>query len=304
VAFLVGVPLLELWLEARDARRLTATDTFARIRSSRIRYRLIGPGGTAPCVVFLSGMSGSLEQFDTAQQEISSFADALTYDRGSYGFSSGSTAFDAERQAEELASLLAALGIDRPVVLVAFSSAVSLARVLAAHRQEQVASLVFLNPYLPEIEERLSSPWRPRVYARWLLTDTLTSLFALKRVSAWLQHRRTPVPEGSLEQKNEAIAMRFRHWWAVDREWLAAATTGRQVAAVGPLPDRPLIVLAEEVSAMGEAGRIQNEMVEDLAARLPHGSVRRLILADHVESIRTGANYAALIAAIREVAAR
>ncbi len=306
LAALVLLPVLaagvELWLEARDARVLTADDTFAQIPGARIRYRLMGSGQP---VVFLTGMASALEQFDRAQLEVSSFATALTYDRGGAGFSR-SSAYDAEQQAAELAALLTALDIRQPIVLVAFSSSASVGRVFVDRYRQRVSALILLDPYLPELEERTRSPWRARSYIRWLVADTVYSLFGVKRLSRWIEETRGRAEVLSLphERKARAVLGRFWHWWAVDGEALAEERTNRQTAAAGGLSDLPLIVLAGDMTTLGELGRHQDDAVRELAARSRYGRIHRLTAADHGEMVWNEPNYVQLITAISDTVSR
>ncbi len=296
IVLLATAIALELWLEVREARRITAGDTFVELGNTRIRYRLTGSGEP---VVFLSGMAATLEQFDRAQIEASTFATTLTYDRGGSGFSRGS-AYDAEQQADELAALLGALGIRRPVVLVAFSSAASLGRVYVGRYRQRVSALILLDPYLPELEERTTSPWRARSYARWLMSESVRSLFGIKRASAWMESfsdRDVSLPH----QKALATQRRFRHWWAVTRDCLATARTNRQVAAAGGLSDLHLIVLAGDMTPLGDLGRIQDEVVHDFARRSNYGSIRRLSAGDHGEMVWSEPNFVAVMRAVRDM---
>jgi pimeloyl-ACP methyl ester carboxylesterase len=146
VALVVSVLLTELALEARDVARYMPGQTFATVGDARIRYRLLGAEHTGATVVFLSGLSGSIEQVDDIQRAVSSAVPSLAYDRAGYGFSQGSTAHSAEEQAKELAALLHALKLEEPVVLVAYSSSAPIARIFAGCFPEKTAGMYLIDP--------------------------------------------------------------------------------------------------------------------------------------------------------------
>jgi pimeloyl-ACP methyl ester carboxylesterase len=305
VLLLLAAALLERWFEFRDAERLTASDTFVDVDGARVRYRSAGEGHPGPTVVFLHGGGGSLEQWDRAQEGVATFAPTLAYDRGGSGFSRGSRAHDGVEQADELVRLLAALRMDRPIIVVGFSVSVSLARIVANRYRSKVAGLVLLEPYLPELEGRIvgrHGPWRTT--ARWLIDENVSTLFGLKRLSHFIKARRAPVPSTALEQKVEGVLLRFPHWWAMDREWLALPETARQVEAAGNLEGLRLTILLSSTSReTGEAGRVFDELCRGLAKRTGRGSVRTLGPVDHGSVLDEARSTGIVVDAIRELAA-
>jgi pimeloyl-ACP methyl ester carboxylesterase len=295
--------LAERWLEIQDVKRVAGSETFVDMGDAHVRYRLVGGGQSGPTVVFLTGMSGSIEQWDHVQTRVAAFAPSLAYDRGGSGFSRGSTAHDAQQQAAELAGLLAALGLDRRIILVGFSMSASIARVFVGRYRERVAGLVLVAPYLPEIESRIAGHHGPlRAYARWLIHESVTTLFGLKRVAGFIADRRgRPVDLTDVDQRATAILMRFGHWWAVDREWLETTETAREALAADALTDLPVILLAGGTTDFGETGRDLDEVNREFAARSSRGSLRSLGRADHGHLLQDVTAYQPLIAAIRDL---
>jgi pimeloyl-ACP methyl ester carboxylesterase len=314
VVGLLGVAVLaERWLEGQDAKRVAGSDTFVNVGGAQLRYRLAGAGQRGPAVVLLGGFSASMEQWDRVQTTVASFATVLAYDRGGYGFSRGSTAHNAQQQADELAGLLSALSLDRPIVLVGFSTGASIARVFIGRYRKQVSGLVLASPHMPEMEGRIvGHHGLIRDSARWLLRESVTTLFGLKRLVGLLTIRENPLRPNAVEQKITAIEMRFSHWWAVDRELLATPTTARQTLAADPLRDLPLILLADGTWSKGETGRVRDEIYRSLIARSGRGSLRNLdpghadlhdFVGDMILApVKDGVAYQALIDAIRELA--
>ncbi|HEY5146711.1 MAG TPA: alpha/beta hydrolase, partial [Polyangiaceae bacterium] len=109
LVLVLSTSLIEHYLEGRAFRRLTASETFVPVRGSQIRYRTLGTTQTGSTVVFINGLVGSLEQWDLVQRDVADFAPTVTYDRGGFGFSQGSSAHSARDQADELSAVLTAL---------------------------------------------------------------------------------------------------------------------------------------------------------------------------------------------------
>jgi pimeloyl-ACP methyl ester carboxylesterase len=303
IGLLGAAALAESWLEVQDVKRVAGSETFVDVGGAHVRYRLVGGGQSGPIVVLLNGMSGSVEQWQHVQTSVGTFAVVLAYDRGGSGFSRGSGAHDAQQQADELAGLLAALGLERRIVLVGFSNSASIARVFVGRHRERVAGLVLAAPYLPEIEGRVAGRHGPlRAYARWLLHESVTTLFGLKRFAAMVAGRSGHSARSTIvEQRVTAILLRFGHWWAVDREWLATVATAREVFASDALGDLPLILLSSATTDIGESGRIGDEVTREFAARSSRGSVRSLGRGDHRNVLDDVSSYQAVIDAIHDV---
>ena len=234
IGLLVVAAVVERQLAARGLRRLTATETFANLDGARVRYRLRGKEHRRPAVLFLNGISASLEQFARIQPEVSAFAPVIAYDRAGYGFNGGGQAHSAGEQAAEIVRLLAAVGVDGPVVLLGYSNAASIARVFADRYPEKVAGILYLDPFLPEVESRVPSVHSEyRRYARSLLRENTLTLLGLKRLGPALGGGRpTQSPD---EDRTEAIRGRS-HWWAVTREMLATNQTHREALSARPGP--------------------------------------------------------------------
>ena len=266
----------ERWLEARDEARLAGADTFADAGGARVRYRLAGADRPGAPVVFINGMAGSLEQWEFLQNEVSAFAPALAYDRGGLGFSHGSRAHDGAQQADELAEVLTALGIRRPVVVVGYSTSASIARIFASRHPSMTAGLLLLDPDLPEIEGRIPGRHNPfRTYFKPLLQDTVTSLFGLRRLASRISEWRGRFVLHTLaEERAHAVLLRFSHWWAVDREWMRVEDTSRQVREIGSLGSIPVLIYTGNLHFEGAANRLYLDLVRALAARTSHGDLR------------------------------
>ena len=259
VVLLGAASLVERHVEGREIELLTASAPFADVGGAHIRYQLIGLDKPGPIVVFLNGMAASLEQWHEIEPNVAAFAPTLTYDRGGYGYSYGSSAHGAGEQADELAALLAKLQIDRPLVLVSYSVSASVARVFVARHRAMVAGVASLEPYLPELQGRFIKRGPYRSYYRWLVTASLSTFFGYRRWQAFLKARHGETVE-------PAALLRFSHWWAVDRELLATPRTQAETMGAAPLGNVPLLLLMpkewESEDAYRELARAYAEFVK------------------------------------------
>jgi pimeloyl-ACP methyl ester carboxylesterase len=267
---LIGAALLERFLEKRDFARLAASETYAQLGESRVRYRLLGADKPGPTVVLLHGMLASAEQWEGLQLELSANHPVLAYDRGGSGFSETSTAHSGVDQARELAQLLEALNIKRPVIVVGYSISSMEARLFADQFPEKTSGLVLFDPYLPERDSVLprAGPSIRRSYVRTFSSGCLTSLFGIRRFMSSLDSRQ---PSSLQEQRSSALLWSFHFWWAEAREWWAATETQRQVVeSRAPLP--PLLYLSNPIAEADPVRPILFQFV----ARSRHGEVRFL----------------------------
>ena len=283
----------ERYCEANDLERYASRETFAKVDSARVRYRLLSRDQAASPVVFLTGMIGSIEQWDLVQSGVATFAPALAYDRAGAGFSSGSSAHDAQQQGDELAALLVAVGLNRPVVVVGYSASGSVARGFAAQHPAQVSALVLVEPTLPELDTRLPTrhgPWR--TYGRTLGTCSLLSLFGVRRLAnqfGFLKFQ--PLPRTEMDYRAQAVLQRFSHWWAFDRELLAQAASEREVLAGTSVEDRPLVIFSAESSGEDETARAYAQLLQEYASAhkgvmTSLGAVDHSVVLNQPESVK------------------
>ncbi|HTD72653.1 MAG TPA: alpha/beta hydrolase [Steroidobacteraceae bacterium] len=265
---LIGAALLEQFLEKRDFARLAASETFAQLGESRVRYRLLGADKPGPTVVLLHGMLASAEQWEGFQRELSAKHPVLAYDRGGSGFSESSSAHSGVDQARELAQLLDALNIKRPVIVVGYSISSMEARLFADQFPEKTAGLVLFDPYLPERDSVLGDevPSIHRSYVRTFSSGCLTALFGIRRFMGSLESQK---PSTLQEQRSSALLWSFHFWWAEARDWWAAQDTQRLVVeSRAPLP--PLLYLSNPIADTDPV----RPLIFQFVARSPHGEVR------------------------------
>ncbi len=299
----LGVFLLftEFALEARDVTRYTRGQTFAAVGNSRIRYQLLGAEHSGATVVMLTGMIGSIEQFDEFQRNVAAAVPALVYDRGGYGFSEGSTAHSAYEQAGELAALLDALEVRQPIVLVAYSMSSHIARVFAGRFPERLASMYLIEPAMPELDKLLPQRHGPlRHFARFVATQLLASSLGYTRFTRGKHTRHDPASH--VEQRAEAVLARRPHYWALAREWHASLVTQQQTLDA-PVPLMlPLEVVYSRQFSEDETSKALREAYTNFVDRSSRGTLVEIESTDHSQLLKTGPALDRMVARIVQFA--
>ncbi|MEI9953785.1 MAG: alpha/beta hydrolase [Pseudomonadota bacterium] len=285
-------------LERRAQTRLTAGETFAEVNGARVRYRALGAEHTGRTIVLLPGIGASIEQMRHAQRRLAAKARTLTYDRAGYGFSVGSHAHTADDQAAELAELLDALSVSHPVVLVGYSSSALLARVFAGRYPTRTAGLYLVEPDFPEFEEQVPGRHGPRrLYARWVLHELLVSTLGLSRLCKL--GAPSSGPSGALDEREEEIFQRRRHFWALARDAYDLPTSFAQ-AKQAPVARVPLVIMSTEQT--DPSAGLLNELYAELARRSPRGKVVQLPGYDHGRLFEPGPVLDAIVEGVTEMA--
>jgi pimeloyl-ACP methyl ester carboxylesterase len=129
----------------------------------RLEARVKGSGN--PAVVFETGFTGGIPLYWKLQDRIAEHTRTLVYERAGLGRSDpGPQPRTAEQMARDLHSLLAALDIRPPIVLVGHSAGGLFMRVFAHDYPTEVAAMVFIDPATEASYERMrqSNPkdWR------------------------------------------------------------------------------------------------------------------------------------------------
>jgi pimeloyl-ACP methyl ester carboxylesterase len=302
VALVASTLLAEFVLEARDVARYMPGQTFAAVGAARIRYRLLGAERPGATVVFLSGLSGSIEQADHFQHAVSGAVPSLAYDRAGCGFSEGSRAHSADEQAKELAALLRVLNLERPVVLVAYSASAPLARVFAGCFPEKTAGMYLIEPTMPELNERMPQLRSPRRYlVRFIAYHLLTSSLGYIRLIQRLCSRQGPV--SLIEQRAEAVLARRPHYWALAQEWYALPDSWRQTLGAQVPPALPLEVVISKEVAGNETSKAKALLYAELVARSSRGRLVELEeVVDHERLLQPGPMFDRMIVRIKLLA--
>ena len=236
----------------------------------RLEARVKGTGN--PAVVFETGFTGGIPLYWKLQDRIAEHTRTLVYERAGLGRSDpGPQPRTAEQMARDLHSLLAALDIRPPVVLVGHSAGGLFMRVFAHDYPADVAAMVFIDPATEASYERMrqSSP------------------------KEW-QTMETKLPEGLLRQ-----------WTALP----ASLDEARSAWPLPPIP-YVLITATKPLGEWGLKSREDMEAWpkehQALLAHLPSTTITHIILpqADHLSVLKEPAVAKAILDTVERVRAR
>ena len=217
--------------------------THVQAGAHRLEVSVFGQG--VPAVVIEPAFGGSAESWLSIANTLATETTVVTYDRAPYGSSSRAQDDRTPIQiAQDLHSVLDALGIDHPVVLVGHSAGGVYVRAFAGLYSRQVAGMVLVDS-AHEAQEQVRGllPWRTAVL------EALT--LPLLRIA----------PSAMLNGADRRSMI---------REFRASKrlTAADQPLASGGLGDRPLIVLTRGPGAKtpeSRSWRLWHGLHEDLA---------------------------------------
>jgi pimeloyl-ACP methyl ester carboxylesterase len=236
----------------------------------RLEARVKGSGN--PTVVFETGFTGGIPLYWKLQDRIAEHTRTLLYERAGLGRSDpGPQPRTAEQMARDLHSLLAALAIRPPVVLVGHSAGGLFMRVFAHDYPSEVAALVFIDPATEASYDRMrqSGP------------------------KDW-QAMNTKLPEG------------LRRQWAA---LPASIEEARSAWPLPPIP-YVIITAMKPLGEWGLKSREDMEAWttehQALLAHLPSATITHIILpqADHLSVLKEPAVAKAILDAVEQVRAR
>jgi pimeloyl-ACP methyl ester carboxylesterase len=215
------------------------------------------------------GAGQSVAQWNGLQPRLAATYRTCVYERAGSGTSEkGPTPRTAEAISADLQTLIDKTRIATPFLLVSHSLGGMYAQLFAAQHPAEIAGLVFLDPRTAEFQLGYR--------------DTLT---AEERAADELDNQQVI--------KNETFGPEIE----------AADTSAGQVAAAGPLPSVPVIVLTAGLSGVDSAAgtAFWRKTHENLAAMVPNG-VHMLVDGAEHEIWRT--HEQVVVDAIAKVAAR
>ena len=139
--------------ELDDEARSRAPGSFVNLTRGRVHYELAGPEDRR-LVVLAHGFSAPSFVWDPTFEELLSRGfRVLRYDLYGRGFSDRpDAAYDRALYVEQLHELLAALGVGDPVDLVGLSMGGPVIACYTASYPEQVARLVFVDPFVGPVD--------------------------------------------------------------------------------------------------------------------------------------------------------
>ena len=140
--------------------RPTTETRFIDVGGHKLRFEVTGTASAAPAaptVVFDSGLGSGLRDWRGIVPEVARFARVIAYDRAGLGESQpGPEPRSFTQAATELRTLLRNAGIAPPYVLVGHSLGGANIRAFAHLYKDEVAGLVFVDPFSEDLFKSLS----------------------------------------------------------------------------------------------------------------------------------------------------
>ena len=253
--FLVGVLALTCLVAATsvrqamapgmDAARHPPSGQWVDVGGHRLHIVCVGAG--RPTVVLEAGMSGWSVDWSLVQPALARHTRTCAYDRAGYGWSDEAQASRSSAQvADELHALLVGAHIDEPIVLVGHSLGGLFAQMFARRYPRSVAGLVLVDSvHRAQSAEMPADLGRPYEVGM----RRLTAASALVAPTGLLRFLDQPasVVAARLPEPVRAAAVDFsfesKSYRTLAAEMRAFDESQQQVAAAGPLPAVPSVVL-------------------------------------------------------------
>ncbi len=247
---------------------------------------LLCEGEGSPTIILDAGQGGWSSDWGDFIPGLSADNRVCAYDRAGYGWSDPTLEDVTPRtQADDLAALLDAAGVEGPYLLVGFSHAGLHDRLFAADHADQMAGLVLVDPATEFDNDLLGEDLRQQ-------QDATVGLFRGFEALAGLGVIRMMGPENmagsapfiGTDPANPEIYYEFvasAQWWEtsiaefesrLDDDLLAL------VAEEGTLPDIPVVIIAsDEIESVGNADmdavqQARREQLQALADEAPQGT--------------------------------
>ena len=145
ILLLCGCPLL-LAQQSKTATQLSVQTQDIDVGGHKLRLKIAGTG--TPTVVLEYGLGGSINDWNDVFPEVARFTRVVAYDRAGYGKSEpGPEPRSQTRIATELHTLLQRAQIAPPYILVGHSLGGANIRAFAYLFKDEVAGLVFVDPF-------------------------------------------------------------------------------------------------------------------------------------------------------------
>ena len=277
--------------EARDRRRFPSPGRLVTVDGVVLHTVVEGSG---PVVLIDSGLGGGCLEWEAVAAGLREHATVVRYDRPGFGWSPPD---DADRSpvaaAERMRGLLAALGLDGPVVAVGHSLGGLHVRLLAQLHPSLVSGLVLVDPSHEDMLDATPTPRAAKVVEAVVRGMAVTAPFGMGRVGGRLssatvvaQLRTTPdeATAARLRQSKLLTSCSAGGLRAVATELtglLAALRQVQEVTAAHPVPPIPLTVMSAAAPGRSDAeakGRlVMDELHLKQAAASPLG---RRVLAE------------------------
>jgi len=264
IAGILTVSATVQWaLSVLDSRRFCAPGTFV----NGLHVYQLGAGN--PAIVFESGLGASCLSWRIVQSQLAASMATYSYDRAGFGWSSPDRSGRCllERRAEDLHTLLRALDVPKPYVLVAHSFGAYIVSFHAHHHPEEIAGIVLVDPLTPEewVNPTAAQRWRLRRVAFLNRFAGVLAFVGVARFGLWLLLRRRDESPGPLSRHIETLRRirselkkfppevvpfirahwsRSRFYWAMAANVRDLAACAKSVAQCSIPPHLPVTVLS------------------------------------------------------------
>jgi pimeloyl-ACP methyl ester carboxylesterase len=201
------------------------------------KLHLYCSGSGSPTVVLDYGLEGSYLDWRRVQPEVARFTRVCSYDRGGYGWSDPSPKpRTPAAMMEELHVLLAAAGEKPPYIVVGHSYGGYDALTHAHKFPDETAAVVLVDASHPDY--KLAFDLRRKLWLRFL---QYSMPFGLPRWRGWCGDRSSEIGQikTAFSCQARVPATAYAHWTAFDE-------SAEDVRRLGPLGDKPLVVVSRD----------------------------------------------------------
>ncbi len=272
-----------------------------KVSANGIQLHYYRTGGDKPSVLLAHGFSDNALCWTPIAQALEADYDVILYDARGHGQSSGpESGFADEQQADDLAGLITALGLDKPVV-IGHSMGARTAAIAAGRHPQLIRAVILEDPpwfdswstqadidaYLEELKNNQPSLEDNR-FKSWL---TEVDTIPVEELEAQCRADNTDWPEGEFEpwavSKHQFNMQIFD---VIDRDKKLSPLWPQTAAAI----TCPALLITAEVE---RGALVTPELAAEFTERVP--TARSVHIADAGHSIRRN-QYAAYVAIVRE----
>lgn len=206
--------------------------------------------GNGPTVWLENGWLGLTLGWQPFQSMLAQHCRVCAYDRAGIGWSDpADSERSAQREADEFAALLDALGEGEPVIILAWSGGGPVAQIFAADHPERVAGLILMDGIPPDYDLWATQAY-PHRYPRERF-ERMEQVRGFAEKAAVGALRKGDIAEWITTESLEQFGERYlklllnspNYWWTYYWQNQYLIASGAQVRAKGLLGDLPLTVI-------------------------------------------------------------
>lgn len=183
-----------------DRKKFAAPGMLVEIPGARMHVSRQGSG--SPHVILEAGIAASTINWRPLQEQLATFTTTYSYDRAGFGWSlADNRGCTLSHISEDLHSLLHAMQVPVPYILVGHSFAGYITRAYANRYPEEIAGLILVDPLTPEewISPTSGQRWSLRGGIWFSRVGGVLAFLGVIRFCLWLLQRgNSGVPRGAL----------------------------------------------------------------------------------------------------------